>query len=168
MPRCRRLRRITGEYGVAGDVKIRPADLYVSTGYRQPGVVLVGDAFATTCPVTGTGTDKVFTDVAQLCNVHIPAWLATEGMDADKIASFYDDPVKQACDAWSMAKAFSFRKVTIENGLYWRAQRWARFLAWFGEGALRRMRNGISAGSNRRAHSSSSSSSSSSSLSSSA
>ena len=77
-----RLRRITGEYGVAGDVKIRPADLYVSTGYRQPGVVLVGDAFAATCPVTGTGTDKVFTDVAQLCNVHIPAWLATEGMGA--------------------------------------------------------------------------------------
>jgi 2-polyprenyl-6-methoxyphenol hydroxylase-like FAD-dependent oxidoreductase len=157
-----RLRRITGEYGVAGDVKIRPADLYVSTNYRQPGVVLVGDAFAATCPVTGTGTDKVFTDIAQLCNVHIPAWLATEGMDADKIASFYDDPVKQACDAWSMAKGVSFRKVTIDNGLYWRAQRWARFLAWFGEGALRRMRNGISAGSSRRAHSSSSSSSSSS------
>ena len=105
-------------------------------GYRQPGIVLVGDAFATTCPVTGTGTDKVFTDVAQLCNVHIPAWLATEGMGEDKIASFYDDPVKQACDAWSMAKAFSFRKVTIETGLYWRAQRRARFLAWFGEGTL--------------------------------
>src|SRR5438105_4501261 len=155
-----KLRRITGEYGVAGDVKIRPADLYVSTGYRQPGVVLVGDAFAHTCPVTGTGTDKVFTDVAQLCNVHIPAWLATEGMDTDKIASFYDDPVKQACDTWSMAKAFSFRKVTIENGLYWHAQRWARFLAWFGEGCLRRMRNGNSAGSVRRDHSSSSSSSS--------
>ena len=108
-----------------------------------------------------TKTDKVFTDVAQLCNVHIPAWLATEGMREDKIASFYDDPVKQACDAWSMAKAISFRKVTIENGLYWRAQRWARFLAWFGEGALRRMRNAISAGSNRRAHSPSSSLSSS-------
>ena len=107
------------------------------TGYRQAGIVLVGDAFAATCPVTGTGTDKVFTDVARLCNVHIPAWLATEGMDESKIASFYDDPVKQACDAWSMAKAISFRKVTVENGLYWRAQRWARFLAWFGEGALR-------------------------------
>ena len=88
----------------------------------------------------------MFTDVAQLCNVHIPAWLATEGMDADKIASFYDDPVKQACDAWSMAKAVSFRKLTIENGLYWRAQRWARFLAWFGEGCLRRMRNEQCAG----------------------
>lgn len=164
-----RLRRMTGEYEVAGDVRIRTADLYVSEGYRQPGVVLVGDAFACTCPVTGTGTDKVFTDVAQLCNIHIPAWLASEGMGADKIAAFYDDPVKQACDDWSMAKAVSFRKVTLETGLYWRAQRWARFLAWFGEGALRRMRNGNSAWPNRGAHaSSSSSSSSSSSLSSSA
>ena len=163
-----RLRRITGEFSVAGDVKIRPADLYVSTGYRQPGIVLVGDAFATTCPVTGTGTDKVFTDVAQLCNVHIPAWLATEGMAEDKIASFYDDPVKKACDAWSSAKAFSFRKVTIDTGPYWRTQRWARFLSWLGKGSLRRARSGISAKLKLRAHSSSSSSSSSSSLSSSA
>jgi len=152
------LRRITGDYAVTGDVKIRPADIYVSTGYRQAGVVLVGDAFAAACPVTGTGTDKVFTDVAQLCNVHIPAWLATEGMGAEKIASFYDDPVKQACDAWSMAKALSFRKVTVENGLYWRAQRWARFLAWFGEGALRRLRNGIGARLTRRPRASRSSS----------
>lgn len=156
-----RLRRITGDYAVAGEVKIRPADLYVSTGYRQAGVVLVGDAFAATCPVTGTGTDKVFTDVAQLCNVHIPAWLATEGMAEDKIASFYDDPVKQACDAWSMEKAISFRKVTIENGPHWRAQRWARLLAGFGEGALRRMWSRIRAGSDSPAHPSSSSLSSS-------
>jgi 2-polyprenyl-6-methoxyphenol hydroxylase-like FAD-dependent oxidoreductase len=164
-----RLRRITGEFAVAGDVKIRPADLFVSTGYRQPGIVLVGDAFATTCPVSGTGTDKVFTDVAQLCNVHIPAWLATEGMSEGKIASFYDDPVKRACDAWSTAKAFSFRKVTTDGGLYWQAQRWARFLAWLGEGSLRRARKALSAQPGPHAHSSpSSSSSSSSSLSSSA
>jgi 2-polyprenyl-6-methoxyphenol hydroxylase-like FAD-dependent oxidoreductase len=156
-----RLRRITGDYAVVGDVKIRPADVYVSIGHRQAGVVLVGDAFAATCPVTGTGTDKVFTDVAQLCNIHIPAWLATEGMGAEKIASFYDDPVKQACDAWSMAKAISFRKVTVETGLYWRAPRWARFLAWFCEGALRRVRNWISAGANRAPRASSSSLSSS-------
>jgi 2-polyprenyl-6-methoxyphenol hydroxylase-like FAD-dependent oxidoreductase len=163
-----RLRRIAGEFSVAGDVRIRPADLYVSTNYRQPGIVLVGDAFAATCPVTGTGTDKVFTDVAQLCNVHIPAWLASEGIGEDKIAAFYDDPVKQACDAWSMAKAFSFRSVSIDGGLYWRMQRWARFLSWLGEGILRRMRKRISAETKSRAHSSSSSSSSSSSLSSSA
>jgi 2-polyprenyl-6-methoxyphenol hydroxylase-like FAD-dependent oxidoreductase len=66
------LRRITGDFDISGDIRIRPADLYVSAGYRRPGAVLVGDAFETTCPVTGTGTDKVFTDVERLCNVHIP------------------------------------------------------------------------------------------------
>jgi 2-polyprenyl-6-methoxyphenol hydroxylase-like FAD-dependent oxidoreductase len=136
-----RLRRLTGEFAVPGDVKIRPADMYVSSGHRQPGIVLVGDAFETTCPVTGTGTDKVFTDVERLCNVHIPGWLATEGMDENKIAAFYDDPAKIACDAWSAAKAHSFRSVTIDNGIYWQAQRWARFIAWFGEGLLRRLRD---------------------------
>jgi 2-polyprenyl-6-methoxyphenol hydroxylase-like FAD-dependent oxidoreductase len=163
-----RLRRITGGCTVSGDVKIRPADLCVSTGYRQPGIVLVGDAFATTCPVSGTGTDKVLTDVTQLCNVHIPKWLVTDGMSEAKIASFYEDPVKQACDAWSSAKAFSFRKVTVDRGVYWKAQRWARFMAWLGEGILRRARKAITAEAKPRAHSSSSSSSSSSSLSSSA
>jgi 2-polyprenyl-6-methoxyphenol hydroxylase-like FAD-dependent oxidoreductase len=62
-----RLRRITGEFAIGGDIRIRPADLYVSAGHCRPGVVLVGDAFETTCPVTGTGTDKVFTDVERLC-----------------------------------------------------------------------------------------------------
>lgn len=136
-----RLRRLTGEFEVAGDIKVRPADIYVSTGYRQACVVLVGDAFASTCPVTGTGTDKVFTDVAQLCNVHIPAWLATDGMGEDKITAFYDDPVKTACDAWSNAKAFDFRRVSIDSGPYWQAQRWARFFSYLGRGTLRRLRN---------------------------
>jgi 2-polyprenyl-6-methoxyphenol hydroxylase-like FAD-dependent oxidoreductase len=154
-----RLRRITGDFAISGDIRIRPADLYVSTGHRRPGVVLIGDAFETTCPVTGTGTDKVFTDVERLCNVHIPGWLATDGMDADKIAAFYDDPVKQACDAWASAKAYHFRSVSIENGLYWRAQRWARFIAWFGDGVLRRLRDWSYTESGFRAQSSSSSSS---------
>jgi 2-polyprenyl-6-methoxyphenol hydroxylase-like FAD-dependent oxidoreductase len=156
-----RLRKLTGRFEVTGDVKIRPVDLYVSSGHRQPGVILVGDAFETTCPVTGTGTDKVFTDVERLCNVHIPAWLATEGMDQDKIAAFYDDPVKTACDAWSAAKAFNFRSVSIETGIYWQALRWARFLARLGEGAWRRLRDRPPAEPKFRAQSSSSSSSSS-------
>jgi 2-polyprenyl-6-methoxyphenol hydroxylase-like FAD-dependent oxidoreductase len=161
-----RLKRITGEFDVAGDVKIRPADLYVSSGHQRAGVVLVGDAFQTTCPVTGTGSDKVFTDVERLCRVHIPAWLATEGMGVEKIAAFYDDPVKKACDAWADAKAYHFKSVSIDRGLYWSAQRWARFFVRLGEGWKRRLGAlfGASAGTSQ----SSSSSSSSSSLSSSA
>jgi 2-polyprenyl-6-methoxyphenol hydroxylase-like FAD-dependent oxidoreductase len=153
-----RLRRITGEFEISGDIKIRPADLYVSSGHRQPGVVLVGDAFETSCPVTGTGTDKVFTDVERLCNVHIPAWLTTDGMGESKIAAFYDDPIKTACDSWSAAKAFHFRSVSIDNGITWRAQRWARFVGWLGEGILRRLRDRLNAGPGLRAQSSSSSS----------
>jgi 2-polyprenyl-6-methoxyphenol hydroxylase-like FAD-dependent oxidoreductase len=154
-----RLCRITGEFEVTGDVKIRPADLYVSTGHRQPGMVLVGDAFETSCPVTGTGTDKVFTDVERLCNVHIPNWLSTDGMDETKIAAFYDDPVKTACDAWSSAKAYHFRSVSIDDGLYWKAQRWARFVAWFSEGTLRQLRTPAGPKPKFRTQSSSSSSS---------
>jgi 2-polyprenyl-6-methoxyphenol hydroxylase-like FAD-dependent oxidoreductase len=134
------LRRMAGEFKVIGPVKIRPADLYVSQGHRQAGVVLVGDAFATSCPAAGTGTDKVFTDVERLCNVHIPNWLASDGMGAEKIAAFYDDPVKTACDAWSTSKAYQLRSLTIDNGVKWRAQRWARFLLRLGQGSLRRLR----------------------------
>ena len=138
------LARLMGEFEVVGPVKIRPADLYVTEGVRQPGIVLVGDAYSTSCPAAGTGTSKVFTDVERLCNVHIPNWLATDGMGADKIAAFYDDPVKQACDAFSTAKAWHLRSVSIDTSLPWRARRWARFLVRLGIGTLRRVRGRLS------------------------
>jgi len=131
------LGRILGGAEVAGAVKVRPADLYVTTGCRVPGVVLVGDAYATSCPAAGTGADKVLTDVERLCNIHIPAWMATRGMGADKIAAFYDDPVKRACDRKSAALAFSMRSTSIDDGLQWRIQRWARFCTRFAIGAAR-------------------------------
>ena len=146
------LRRIAGKFKVIGQIKIRPADLYVTEGHHQPGIVLIGDAFATSCPAAGTGTDKVFTDVERLCNVHIPDWLATDGMDEDKIAAFYDDPVKTACDAWSTAKAYQLRSMSIDNGISWRARRWARFIARLSEGTLRRVRSRLEAGSTAPHH----------------
>ena len=133
------LRRMAGDFEVAGKIKIRPADLYVTQGHRQAGVVLIGDAFATSCPAAGTGTDKVFTDVERLCNVHIPNWLASDGMGSEKIAAFYDDPVKTACDAWSSGKAYHLRSLTIDDGVPWRARRWARFLVRLGQGTMRNL-----------------------------
>jgi 2-polyprenyl-6-methoxyphenol hydroxylase-like FAD-dependent oxidoreductase len=132
------LRKLTGDVELI-DVKIRPVDLYVSTGYRQGGLVLVGDAFATSCPAAGTGCNKVFTDVERLCSVHIPRWLASDGMDAQKIAAFYDDEVKQACDAASEAKAYFLRALSTSAGLAWSARRWSRFIGQLGVGALRRV-----------------------------
>lgn len=135
-----RLRRLIGDYTISSDIKIRPVDLYESDNVVQPGIVLVGDAFASPCPGSGCGTDKVFTDVVQLCSVHIPNWLATSGMGAEKIAQYYSDPLKLECDAWAKGKAFTLRAVTLENSLYWRVQRWMRFFGRLGEGIVRRAR----------------------------
>ncbi|SDH49662.1 MULTISPECIES: FAD-dependent monooxygenase [Bradyrhizobium] len=145
-----RLQRMMGDFKVSGPIKIRPADLCITSGYLQPGIVLVGDAFSTSCPAAGTGTTKVFTDVGRLCNVYIPQWLTTEGMNAQKIAQFYDDPEKQASETRSREKAYHLRSLSIDNGLSWRAQRWARFLARLAQGALRAVRQGFSAGSTER------------------
>ena len=133
-----RLRPLMGDFTVEGFVRIRPVDLYVTGGYRRHGIVLVGDAFATSCPAAGTGARKALVDAERLCNVHIPRWLETPGMGEDKIAAFYDDPVKRACDEWAMEKAYSFRAVSIDPDFHWALARWARFLAWYGRGVARR------------------------------
>jgi 2-polyprenyl-6-methoxyphenol hydroxylase-like FAD-dependent oxidoreductase len=123
------LEKIVGDYDVAGAIKIRPVDLYVTQGVRKAGVVLIGDAYATSCPGAGTGAGKALVDVERLCNVHIPQWLATPGMGAEKIATFYDDPVKLASDTHSVTKAFWLKSMSIDTGVAWVARRWARFLA---------------------------------------
>lgn len=138
------LARMMGGFRVVGPVKIRPADLCVTDGFLRPGIVLVGDAFSTSCPAAGTGTTKVFTDVGRLCNVYIPQWLATEGMDVPKIAAFYDDPEKVACEARCLAKAYHLRSLSVDNGLGWRAQRAARFVVRLAQGTGRSIRKRLS------------------------
>jgi 2-polyprenyl-6-methoxyphenol hydroxylase-like FAD-dependent oxidoreductase len=140
------LQRMMGQFRVSGPVKIRPADLCVTDGYLQPGIVLVGDAFSTSCPAAGTGTTKVFTDVERLCNVYIPRWLSTDGMDTEKIAGFYDDADKRACEARSLAKAYHLRSLSIDNALSWRARRWARFALRLAQGIRQSVRARFSSG----------------------
>jgi 2-polyprenyl-6-methoxyphenol hydroxylase-like FAD-dependent oxidoreductase len=134
------LERIIGPFEVAGQLRIRPADLYVTEGYEQPGIVLVGDAFSTSCPAAGTGAGKAINDVAQLCS-HIPQWLATPGMNAEKIASFYADEVKVAYDQYALDKAYELRAISTDPGLRYRARRWAAFLARGAIGIVRRLKN---------------------------
>ena len=133
------LRKIMGEFTVDGPVQIRPIDLYVSDGHRQGGVVLVGDAYSTSCPAAGTGARKVLNDVERLCNVHIPQWLATPGMDAVKIGAFYDDPVKQAGDAFARDKAYSLKAFSLSDAPAWRARRVVKFVMQYAAGTLRRL-----------------------------
>jgi 2-polyprenyl-6-methoxyphenol hydroxylase-like FAD-dependent oxidoreductase len=120
---------LAGKFEVTSDVKIRPVDLYVTGGHRQPGIVLIGDAFCTSCPAAGTGSGKAMTDAERLAHVHIPAWLATPGMSAAKISAFYDDPVKVASDAASAAKAHYVRAMATDTSIAWRARRFANAAA---------------------------------------
>ena len=133
------LRKLTGDLIIDGAVKIRPVDLVATRGHRRAGVVLIGDAFSTSCPAAGTGARKALNDVERLCNVHIPRWLAKPGMAADKIAAFYDDPVKVACDDYSLAKAYNLRSFSLDTGLRWQIKRRLKFLGQYGFGMLRRL-----------------------------
>ena len=135
------LGNLMGAFEVIGDVRIRPADLYASKGKRRRGAVLVGDAFATSCPAAGTGLNKVFTDVERLCRIHIPRWLSSPGMGEDKIAAFYDDPVKRACDAHSLSKAHFLRSLSMNAALPWRIRRWSRSVGHIGAAVYRQTRD---------------------------
>jgi 2-polyprenyl-6-methoxyphenol hydroxylase-like FAD-dependent oxidoreductase len=131
------LRKLTGDFNVPGFIKIRPVDLYVSEGYRQDGIVMVGDAFATSCPAAGTGARKVLVDVERLCNVHIPLWLGTPDMSEGKITSFYNDEMKRACDALSVRKAFELRSCSIDPSPRWAAVRTTKFAYSLSKGLMR-------------------------------
>jgi 2-polyprenyl-6-methoxyphenol hydroxylase-like FAD-dependent oxidoreductase len=140
------LGRMMGDFTIPNFVRIRPVDLYISNGHRQSGIVLVGDAFSTSCPAAGTGARKVLVDVERLCNIHIPRWLATPGMGEAKIATFYDDPVKRACDALSIRKAFELRSCSIDPAPYWTAMQWGKFAVHSGKGMIRRMTTAFAGG----------------------
>jgi hypothetical protein len=131
------LRRTVGEFDIAGKIQLRPVDLYETKGHLQPGVVLIGDAFSTSCPAAGTGARKALNDAERLANVYIPQWLETPGMGVEKVAAFYNDPIKLACDNFSRNKAFNLKAATIEHGLSRTAQRFIKFGAHWARGSMR-------------------------------
>ena len=117
------LATVIGDYRPVGPVVARPIDLYASEGYRRDGVVMIGDAFQAACPATGMGMVRLLTDIEQLTTLHIPRWLRTAGMAAAKIGTFYDDPVKRACDHKALHDSEYRRAVSTEMTLAWRLHR---------------------------------------------
>src|SRR4029453_11593032 len=93
------LRRFLGEFELTEPVANWTMDLTVAENVYQHGVVVIGDAFQTSCPAAGTGVTRLLTDIDRLCNVHIPKWFETANLPRDKIAAFYGDPEKRAIDA---------------------------------------------------------------------
>jgi hypothetical protein len=103
-------------------VQVRVNDLHGVENHVRDGVVLIGDAFQTSCPAAGTGITRLLTDIERLL-VHVPGWLSTPGMGAAKIAAFYADPDKSACDAHALHVANYMRAAATEGGLRWNLHR---------------------------------------------
>ncbi len=102
-------------------------NLSAAENVDQDGIVLIGDAFQTSCPAAGTGVTRLLTDIDRLCNVLIPRWVETPGMGKDKIRDFYSDPVKQATDSEALRMAGYRRSLTVDRSLRWRFHRLQHF-----------------------------------------
>jgi 2-polyprenyl-6-methoxyphenol hydroxylase-like FAD-dependent oxidoreductase len=122
------LENFLGDFQVSSPVRSWAMDLCETEGYEQPGVVLVGDAFLTSCPPAGTGLTRLLMDVERLCTVHAPNWLASGDVSRDRIAEFYADPEKTAMDRMAIARAHHRRSLTLDSSLRWTARRRLHFL----------------------------------------
>ena len=109
-----------------GQAEFGVIDLYQCDGCIRPGVVLIGDAYASSCPATAMGLTRVLTDVRQLALVHAPEWLKTPGMGAGKIAAYYADPHKRTVDRLSRRRAEIGRFQATARGPAGSAWRMAR------------------------------------------
>jgi 2-polyprenyl-6-methoxyphenol hydroxylase-like FAD-dependent oxidoreductase len=122
------LDRVTGPFRITSRVEMSPIDLYRVEDPLRPGLVLIGDAYQSVCPITGTGLSKVLTDVDVLCNECVPEWLATSGLGTEKIARYYDHPRKVTCDGQSLRTAEQWHTVATHPALRWRIHRQLRHL----------------------------------------
>ena len=117
------LTELTGEFKVSSKVETGRVDLYQMEVPAKPGIVLIGDAYQSVCPVTGTGLSKVLTDVDVLVNECVPEWLTTPGMTTAKVASYYRNRRKKTVDDHSLSGAAYGRHLATDNTLGWRLRR---------------------------------------------
>ncbi|GJE19052.1 FAD-dependent oxidoreductase [Methylobacterium marchantiae] len=138
------LARLCPDLAVAGPVEMRPIDVIQAAEPERDGIILLGDAFLTPCPIPGTGIGKVLTDVDRLCSEHLPRWFATPGMGKDKIAQFYADPVKHGSDEQCLRASLYAREITIGSGATWIARRLRNRVGRYGLHALHVLRSTLS------------------------
>ncbi len=117
------LQQALGPFEVVGKIQVRPNSIQrAGNAWQQEGVVLIGDAYQSSCPAVGTGIGRILADVEALSRL-VPSWLATPGMGTDKLAQFYHDPAKQRFDDQAVRNAKFRRALCTEAGWRWKAYR---------------------------------------------
>jgi 2-polyprenyl-6-methoxyphenol hydroxylase-like FAD-dependent oxidoreductase len=122
------LRRHLGAFDVIDKVQSWLMDLTVADNVRQDGVVLIGDAYQTSCPAAGRGVSRLLSDVELLCRDYVPRWFETDRMGAEKISGFYADPRKQAMDQSALALSHYRRDLAVARGMRWEIRRRQHFM----------------------------------------
>jgi 2-polyprenyl-6-methoxyphenol hydroxylase-like FAD-dependent oxidoreductase len=117
-----RLRRFCPDLSTAGPVEIRSMDLIRVEDPARDGVVLVGDAYQTTCPIPGNGIGKVLVDVERLVSF-VPKWLAQPCITKAMVTDYYADPVKASSDALALRSSLYARSLALEAEGAWRLRR---------------------------------------------
>lgn len=116
-----------GDFEIVGQVESWLTDITIAENCRQDGVVLIGDAYQTSCPATGAGVSRLLTDVERLCTVYIPQWMTKASIDRAKITAYYGDPEKQEIDALSLQLADYRRNLVTNTDLSWHLRRQFHF-----------------------------------------
>jgi 2-polyprenyl-6-methoxyphenol hydroxylase-like FAD-dependent oxidoreductase len=132
------LEQVIGPWRATTRVEVSPITLWRAVERGRAGLVLLGDAYQSACPATGSGLSKVFTDVTVLAEL-IPRWMATPGLGLEKTRTYYGDARKISCDDASLASAFYRRRLNTDRGLRMRLHR-AKLraaMAWNGHRAGR-------------------------------
>ena len=116
------LQQALGPFEVVGKVQVRPNSIQRAETWQREGVVLIGDAYQSSYPAVGTGIGRILADVEALSRL-VPSWLATPGMDIEKLAQFYQDPAKQRFDDQAVRNAKFRRALCTEASWRWKAYR---------------------------------------------
>lgn len=103
------LHEATGSFSIRKPIECGCVSVLKSTGFRQPGLVLVGDAYGRICPVAGRGINKAIHDVVALTKL-APRWIADDAdIVPELLDSYYLDDERHAYEEWVFEESLSLR-----------------------------------------------------------
>lgn len=118
------LKQVTGQWRATGKVECGSVSVMRSSGYRQSGIVLIGDAYGRICPCSGMGINKAFSDVLTLCR-YAPEWLRSEKLlNWDTLSEYYTDEKRTEYEEYLYAYSLFIRKRMISKHPKWVLRRW--------------------------------------------
>jgi len=117
------LRAMLPPFTITAPPVLRPINLFGPPLQGREGIVLIGDAYSTTCPAGGGGLSLALTDITRLL-AFLPSWLArAEAITVADVDEYYRDPVKRVSEAEARRASHTSRATAIDPGLYWEARR---------------------------------------------